>query len=153
MISIKPKYMELILNGKKSIELRKCRPTVDFNQDTLIVLYCTSPIKAVVGFCVLKELLEDSPQSFWSKFSDSVGIAKNDFFEYYLNTDRVIGLKLDRIYQLNQPLPLDLIKEELPEFSPPQTYKYFRLKVLRQHFKNKLNGEYRELLKRVYISN
>lgn len=45
MISIKPKYVELIANGQKTIEVRKTRPKIDTPFKCYI--YCTFPKKPV----------------------------------------------------------------------------------------------------------
>jgi predicted transcriptional regulator len=46
LLSIKPEYAELILEGKKTIELRKSYPAKIFSK---IYLYATAPVKKVVG--------------------------------------------------------------------------------------------------------
>jgi len=146
VISIKPEYMNLILAGVKSIELRKCRPIIP-KDDILVALYSTAPVKAVVGFCLLDELIEDNPTSLWSRFSDCVGIDKDTFFEYYSNHGKAFGLRLENVYVLKESLGLEEIKAQLPGFTPPQTYKYYNLKYVETRFKERLNSEYHQLRK------
>lgn len=47
LISIKPKWCELIVNGKKTIEVRKSSPKIDTPFKCYI--YCTLPRKKVIG--------------------------------------------------------------------------------------------------------
>ena len=144
VISIKPEYMELILSGNKSVELRKCKPSFP-KEDILVALYCTAPVKAVVGFCFLQDLVEDSPSSLWNRFSKFVGIDQRTYLEYYKNNDKAIGLFLENILTLEQELTLDKIREEVPSFTPPQTYKYYEIGFLQSRFRKRLNGEYNKL--------
>lgn len=148
VISIKPEYMKLILAGKKSIELRKCKPSLP-KDDIIVALYCTSPVKAVVGFCLLDELIEDSPSSLWSRFSEFVGIDKTAYQAYYSENSKAVGLRLNSIYELENQLSLDKIREEVPGFTPPQTYKYYNLDFLKKRFKENLNGEYNKLIETI----
>jgi len=129
VLSIKPEYMKLILTGEKSIELRKCKPSIS-DEGAVIALYCTYPVKAIVGFCLLSELIEDEPCSFWNKFSKFLGVNKETYKNYYTNSNRAIGLRLNSIYKLKREMPLNEIKKELPDFYPPQTYKYYKLDFL-----------------------
>ncbi|MEM6398147.1 MAG: ASCH domain-containing protein [Bacteroidota bacterium] len=145
VISIRPEYMKLILAGEKSIELRKCKPSLP-KDDILVALYCTAPVKAVVGFCLLDELIEDSPSSLWGRFSELVGVDKKTYQDYYNNNSKAVGLKLDSVYQLEKELSLDKIREEVPNFAPPQTYKYYNLNFLIKRFKESLLDEYHNLV-------
>ncbi|GAB7199863.1 hypothetical protein [Dickeya oryzae] len=54
LISIKPKYIEEILNGNKIIELRK-KCGEKFSEDCQIYLYSSSPVKALVGKAFIKK--------------------------------------------------------------------------------------------------
>lgn len=141
VLSIKPEYMELILKGQKSIELRKCRPAISEKENLIVALYCTAPVKAVVGFCFLVELIEDTPKSIWNKFSDFVGIDKGTFFQYYSTNQKAFGLKLEKVYELSKSLPLNEIRKKVPNFSPPQTYRYYDLEFLKEKFNSILKEE------------
>lgn len=55
LISIKPKWCELIVNGKKTIEVRKSRPKIDIPFKCYI--YCTLPRKKVIGEFVCEKIV------------------------------------------------------------------------------------------------
>ena len=57
MISIKPKWCELIANGKKTIEIRKTRPKID------------TPFKCYI-YCT-KGKIDTSPKTIWWKANSS----------------------------------------------------------------------------------
>lgn len=139
VVSIKPKYMQQILEGNKLIELRKCKPSLE-TKNLIVVLYCTTPVKAVVGFCSIEELIEESPNSMWKNFSEIVGISKEDFFSYYENSNKAFGIRLSNLIKLKQNISLENIRTKIPNFSPPQTYKYFNSKDLKIKFKKELRA-------------
>lgn len=43
LISIKPEYVEKILNGEKTIEIRKTKPNIEL--PCKVYIYCTKPKK------------------------------------------------------------------------------------------------------------
>jgi predicted transcriptional regulator len=137
LVSIKPKYVKEILEGRKLIELRKCIPKEVGDNDTLII-YSTHPEKAVVGICKITRVITDSPENIWEKYSASLGINKKDYFQYYANSNKAIGIELSKVQILQNKVPLKDIKSRIPNFSPPQTYKYFQLDKLYSLFKDQI---------------
>jgi len=124
VLSIKPEFADKILNGEKSIELRKCAP--DASAGDIIVIYSTYPVKAIVGICQVKEILKLKPSLMWQHHSDTLGIDKKRFSDYYQGAEIAIGIVLTSIKRLDHFLPLDLIKKALPYFHPPQTFRYYK---------------------------
>jgi predicted transcriptional regulator len=122
-ISIKEEYVKQILDGKKHIELRKSRPSVRSGDH--IIIYCTSPVKAIVGTALVKEVISHSPSQMWRLHSKKLGIRRKDYLTYYNNTDKAIGIVLSDVQRLCSTICLSIIRKQLPMFSPPQTYKYF----------------------------
>jgi len=53
MISIKPKYVAKILNGEKTIEIRKTMPKCDLPID--VYIYCTKDNKHKLEYCDINE--------------------------------------------------------------------------------------------------
>lgn len=122
-ISIKEQYSECILNGTKKIELRKSRPNVSAGD--YLIIYCTSPVKAIVGVAQIERIIEHSPNRMWRLHSKKLGIDRQDYLKYYANTEKAIGIVLSDPRKLSFTICLSLIKEQIPKFSPPQTYRYF----------------------------
>ena len=80
ILSIKPQYVEQIFNGNKTIELRKSMPSAKVG-DTVIV-YSTVPVKAIVGICKIDNIIIETPEDIWLKYSNKLGISDKDFWEY-----------------------------------------------------------------------
>lgn len=123
-ISIKEEYANQILEGKKHIELRKSKPNV--NAGDHIIIYCTSPVKAIVGTAQVKDVISHTPNQMWRLHSKKLGIRRKDYFDYYTNADRAVGIVLSDVQKLCFNICLSLIKKQLPFFTPPQTYKYLK---------------------------
>lgn len=122
-ISIKEQYVNQILEGTKRIELRKCRPNVNAGDE--IIIYCTSPVKAIVGTAQVQDVITHTPDQMWRLHSKALGIARKDYFEYYNSSEKAIGIVLSDVNRLYNNIGLSRIKKQLPCFTPPQTYKYF----------------------------
>lgn len=122
-LSVKQEYAERILEGTKTIELRKSKPNV--SPGDYVILYCTSPIKAIVGLATIQDVIVHSPQMMWQLYSKVLGIGKVDFLNYYGASERAVGIKLGEVVRLSNKIDLNTIKKQLPAFTPPQTYKYF----------------------------
>jgi len=122
-ISIKKEFTEKILLGEKSIELRKVRPNVLPGDH--VIIYCTSPVKAIVGIANVEDIISYTPDEMWKHHSRKLGIDRKGFDEYYKNSDTAIGIVLNKPKRLDQKIELNRIKKQHPKFSPPQTYRYF----------------------------
>ncbi|WP_421773815.1 ASCH domain-containing protein [Gracilimonas sp.] len=121
-ISIKPEFTDKIFKGSKSIELRKSTPSI--KENTILVIYSTVPVKAVIGISRVKNIIKMPPKLLWEEYSDRLGIDERRFFEYYENSEFAVGLELANTFKLPNKIPLNLIREFYPSFHPPQTFKY-----------------------------
>ncbi|HEY3404711.1 MAG TPA: ASCH domain-containing protein [Ohtaekwangia sp.] len=122
LISVKPEFAEKILNGTKTVELRKCSPNVNVGDS--VIIYSTLPEKAIVGTCIVEQVIKKSPRQLWRTHSRFTGIDKTRYFEYFRFSDIAIGIVLTSISRLEKKLPLDSVRKTLPQFSPPQTFAY-----------------------------
>ena len=133
LISIKPEFAEKIFNGYKTIELRKCMPNVV--EDDIVIVYCTVPVKAIIGICRVKKIIKTTPYKLWKLYSKSLGIDHQRYLQYYNNSTVAIGIELTDITRLTEEITLTTIKQQLPFFSPPQTFKYFSRNEIIRHYK------------------
>lgn len=122
-ISIKEEYTNRIFEGTKKIELRKSKPNVAPGDK--VIIYCTSPVKAIVGIAQIKDIIVHRPNTMWRLHSKVLGIDKQSYLDYYGNSEKAIGIVLSKPKKLANNIGLSLIKEHVPTFTPPQTFKYF----------------------------
>ena len=68
ILSIKPKYAELIYSGKKTVEWRHTYPKKFFKWCDRVYIYETSPVKRVTGYFKVNPIID--PISFDREFLD-----------------------------------------------------------------------------------
>lgn len=129
-ISVKPQFASKIVDGEKSIELRKSKPKV--GQGDYILIYATKPFMKVVGFAKIEQIIDTNPQKMWDSYSEKLGINKLDYDNYFNNSNRAIGIQISSVCKFKKGFLLSDIKKIMPTFSPPQTYLYFsKFQILR----------------------
>lgn len=134
IISIKPEFVNKIITGEKSIELRKVKPNV--SESDIVLIYSTMPVKAIIAYCEVDFILKMAPEILWKTHSKKLGIDKERFSSYYLNCENAVGIGLKSVCKLEKAITLEQVKKHIPNFSPPQTYRYFE----NRHFlEKKLN--------------
>ena len=79
LLSIRPKYAWLIRDGVKRVEFRR-RPFA--RVVTHIIFYATSPVRRLVGFCEVEDVVSDTPASLWSQHGDYGGIDRETLLRY-----------------------------------------------------------------------
>ena len=128
LISIKPEFSNKIFDGTKKIELRKSKPNIE--PGNIILIYNTTPQKALVGFGILKNVIELEPYMIWKMYSNVLGVNYQMFSAYYEGRSKAIGLQLENVKKFNNPKKLSEIREKNPSFSPPQSFKYLNIESL-----------------------
>ena len=121
ILSIKPEFCERIRSGDKKYEFRKVRFKIQEDIDRVFI-YCTSPVKKIIGFFEIDEIIEDAPINLWAKYNNGAGIEKEQFFLYYGKARIGYAIKISNSEFFE---PFDP-KEVYPGFSPPQSFCYLK---------------------------
>jgi predicted transcriptional regulator len=123
LLSIKPKYVEEIINGNKRYEFRK----IVFKQKPdKIVIYSSSPVKKIVGSFTPGEILVDTPKNIWKICRDYAGITEDDFFNYFAGKTEAYAIEIEDINLLDEPIDP---REQQPGFTAPQSFCYTELSI------------------------
>ncbi|MDE6151575.1 MAG: DUF365 domain-containing protein, partial [Prevotella sp.] len=88
-----------------------------------VIIYASAPVKAVIGFGKVKNIIVCSPDEMWSKYSIRLGITRQDFDSYYVNHKKSIGIEFEMIKPII-PIRLEDLKKVDANFHPPQIYRY-----------------------------
>lgn len=91
------------MNGSKRFEFRKTRCHEDVDR---MVIYCTSPVKKVVGEAHIRNIIVGDLDSVWEITKDAAGITREFFDDYYNGRNSAIAYELDgvREYRIARPL-------------------------------------------------
>ena len=122
LLSIHPEYVERILNGTKTVELRKRRPNVELGSQVLI--YSTMPEGKIVAQATISKIEVRTPGQLWKTVKKKCGVVKSAFDAYYEFAEKAVGIHLVDVMELEVPLSLDAVRAMWPEFHPPQQFRY-----------------------------
>lgn len=120
LLSIKPKFAEAIIDGRKRYEFRKSKfAKKDINR---VYIYATSPVKKIIGTFKISNIIEDRPSALWDRLKDYAGISEEEFFDYFGSKETGFALEIKDVQKFENPIdPRALI----PNFVPPQSFHYF----------------------------
>lgn len=120
LLSIRPRHAEAILAGTKTVEVRRRRVVAP--PGTRLILYATTPIKAVVATATLASTTIARVDDGWAAFSDRIGLERHELEAYAEGVDAAFLLLVD-VRRLPVPLTLEELRADLP-FRPPQSYRW-----------------------------
>ena len=127
-ISVKPQYADAILDGRKTVELRRTRPNLP--DGSMVILYSSTPTRAVVGWAQLIGVREGTPIEIWDEYGAAAAIEELDYEAYFDGTDQAFALELDEVVAATQPIPLSVIRSI--GIQPPQSWRYVPAEVTTQ---------------------
>ncbi len=121
ILSIKPPYANLIVDGVKTIELRRRFPE-NLPQGTKIYVYSTSPQQVVIGECEIKEIIKRPLATLWSAAAIEAMISKKDFDDYFTGLEEGYGVRVWKFKRYEKPKSLTSYLGS--KATAPQSYRY-----------------------------
>ncbi len=125
LLSVKPKYAEEILSGRKKYEFR--RSVFKKQNIERVYIYSSSPVSKIVAAFEIEQILKGSPENIWKSCHKYAGISKNDFFAYFKNSDVAYAIEIGNVDSFLNPIDPHHIIED---FKPPQSFYYVPLSFL-----------------------
>lgn len=120
LLSIKPTYSQKILSGEKKFEFRKRKPKQRVDQ---VLIYESSPSKAIVGSFTIKRIHSGTPEKIWAQCKNSGGIIEKKYFEYCNGSRIIYAYEIDEFVKFDNPInPF----QDLIDFKPPQSFLYLK---------------------------
>lgn len=116
ILSIKPKYSQMILDGTKTVEFRRV-----FNKDSqfsIVYLYESLPTKMVVGQFELIGINTNYPECAYDYFGDKSGISLEEFNKYSEGKELIYSLQIKNVIRYDTQKPLS----DFGLTRPPQNY-------------------------------
>ena len=121
LLSIQPRFTDALVSGQKSVELRRSR--MQAAPGCQVLLYSSSPVKALVATAVLERIDCRDPEDLWSRSGAVTAVTKAEFDAYFAGAERAYGLHLRDIASLRAPVSLRDLREGLG-VEPPQSFRY-----------------------------
>lgn len=118
IISIHPRHANAILDGAKTVELRRRIPSLSVG--TRLWIYATRPVGAVIGVATVERIVRDDPAQIWLQFGDQSGINRGDFDAYFDGTDVAICLLLVNARRNAEQVAIEQLRCLRAGFHPPQ---------------------------------
>lgn len=124
LLSIQPRFAQAIVDGTKTVELRRVRPTVSAGDR--LVFYETSPTRAVVAIATVVGVLAKDPATLRRRVAAKSGLQGEEFLAYFSGCDIGFGIEFCEVVALRSPVTLNDLRRRVPGFTPPQSYHYLR---------------------------
>ena len=119
LLSIKPKYADMILAGTKRVELRRSWPSSDIG---VLVLYSSAPVQKLVGVAYINKIEECGFENLWAiANTNGGGVTYDELMAYLQGKQTAFGLMIERVD--NAQVKIDP-KNIFHEFVPPQSFLY-----------------------------
>lgn len=122
VLSIRPQYSEKILNGLKTVELRRRFP-LSISDNSVAYIYSTSPDRALMGSVEIRKVVKSTISSIWNTYHDCMYINRSDFDAYFLGVEHGIAIEVGNPRILPRALGLLELRERC-EFKPPRSFHY-----------------------------
>lgn len=119
LLSVKPKYAEKIVEGKKKYEFRRAI----FKKQNIekVYIYSSSPVSKIVAAFEIEKILKDSPEKIWTLCQKYAGISKKDFFDYFKNSEQAFAIEIGYVDSFKEHIDPFIMIEN---FKPPQSFYY-----------------------------
>ena len=124
LLSVRPTFLERLIDGTKTVELRRVRPSVQAGQGVL--LYGSSPTMALVASAKVSRIEAATPEGLWPRVREAAGMSRAEYLAYFAGAERASAIWLEQVRAFESPLPLRQMRQRWPWFRPPQSYCYVR---------------------------
>jgi predicted transcriptional regulator len=121
LISVEGSYVKAILEGQKTVELR--RRALGIGAGSLVWIYSKLPRGSVELVCETAKVVAAPPAQLWRMYRSRVAIAHADFQEYFRGTDKGHAIVFGRIWALEPAVGLNALRALFKAFHPPQFFK------------------------------
>ena len=122
VLSLKPRFAEAILAGVKTVELRRTEPKIVV--PTRALLYGASPVRALLGTCIITSVQPLDLQALWREHGPGAGLLYHEFQQYFEGVDVGTALTLTQPRAFSRRIPLQDLRAKPKGFRPPQSFAY-----------------------------
>lgn len=121
LLSVRPRFARALLAGTKTVEVRRRFPRAEAG--TTVVIYSSSPEKAVLGTMRVGRVSQIPASDIWIQHSDSIGIDKAELDAYLEGASVTSTIELLDPQTWPRPVSLEQLRG-LVGVEPAQSYRY-----------------------------
>ncbi len=122
LVSIQPTYASKIIDGAKSVELRRRFPEIA-DSDTRLLIYSTSPIQAIIGYGIIDSVQRMSVSQLWRCYAGAACIERSSFNRYFDGLEDGYAILLSEVRRFKNSISVERLRKRFG-FVPPQSFRY-----------------------------
>ena len=134
--------------GVKTTELRRRIATSLKGREVFV--YVSSPVQRIRGGFRIDEVWSGAPEDLWGRVEASAGVERVEYDTYYSGSGVAHALRVSHVWEHSAPVSLGALRDELPEFRPPQSWRYAKGREL--HWLEEFKHEAQLILGGFHIS-
>lgn len=120
LMSLRPEFAELILQGRKTVEFR--RKFSKKYEGATIVFYITRPVQQFMFTATITQVDHSQKKRLWNMSQQKCGISQVAFDHYFSGIDYGYAIHLSNIKLVPNQLVLEHAKKVCPQLRPPQSF-------------------------------
>ena len=121
LLSVRPRFAQALLNGTKTAEIRRRFPNVPAG--TTVVIYSSSPERAVLGTMRARALVRSTVSDIWDRYAEVIGINERELRDYLDGAAKPSVLEVDSPSIWPNPVGLGALRRIL-DIEPAQSFRY-----------------------------
>lgn len=122
ILSLKPRYAELIFEGLKKVELRRRIASQISGRD--VIIYVSSPVRKLRGGFRVGQVWEGTPDEVWNNIAHFAAIARQEFDVYFQGQTVAYALEVTNLWEYQSPVELNWLRNQFDNFVVPQSWRY-----------------------------
>lgn len=122
LLAIRPEFVNKILIGEKTVELRRRLPQRACGRTLLI--YETLPVGELAGLAYVEAVEQLPLEILWAKSRRKACVSRDQFDDYFAGARMGVGIFISNAVRLARPVPLWRLRQLWPGFHPPQAHRY-----------------------------
>ena len=122
VLAVKPHFAHALVTGEKRFEFRRVHPR--FRTGDTIYVYATAPVQAIVGSFTCDGVIEGTLRELWEDYAGASEPTRSFFRNYFDGRSKGYAIQVSHPRTWASPLTLDILRELIPGFHPPQSYRF-----------------------------
>jgi predicted transcriptional regulator len=122
ILAVKPHLALALVTGEKRFEFRRVHPA--FRTGDIIYVYATAPVQAIVGSFTCDRIIEGTPRELWQACEGASEPTRSFLRNYFDGRAKGYAIQVRDPRARTSPLTLDILRELIPGFHPPRSYRF-----------------------------